>query len=495
MGEGAGAHDGDPVRSPSLGGGDAHEARFRRRRQLHVAGGERIHRGVRLAEGHPLHRVVRRLRRAVDQLPVGDAVDAAERVAVRRLVERALGQRHRRRRAVAHPGLDVPPARRVGLVGQVGHDEHEVVGHRRLVGLRRAVHAADVAGDRVAERAEQLAQRIVEQEAVAASVLVDDPLGRGDRIEVVALAERDPHRLERHTIEVGDQQPLQRIDRRRFALDPEVAQVGVAQIVVEHDVDLLSSSPADAAGLPSTAMDADVDPARFPVEHAAPRGFRQAFVRVNPGGVPLLCVHGWPESKRIFWRVIQPLADAGFDVIVPDLRGFGDSDVGPDGFHDVPSHARDLYALVHDELGLDSVVVLGGDLGGPVIQELALRHPEWVDRMVLFNSPVPYMKAEMAAIPDTRPAREASDYFRRQGTDADALAAELATPGERRRYIATFYTSRFWAHPGAFTDEAVDFHTEPFADAAKLRASFGGYESSFSAAARAASRRCSRRTR
>ncbi len=231
-------------------------------------------------------------------------------------------------------------------------------------------------------------------------------------------------------------------------------------------------------------MDADVDPARFSVDHAAPRGFRQAFVRVNPGGVPLLCVHGWPESKRIFWRVIQPLADAGFDVIVPDLRGFGDSDLGPDGFHDVPSHARDLYALVHDELGIASVVVLGGDLGGPVIQELALRHPEWVERMVLFNSPVPYMKAEMAAIPDTRPPREVSDYFRRQGTDADALAAELATPGERRRYIATFYTSRFWAHPGAFTEEAVDFHTEPFADAAKLRASFGGYESSFSAAAR-----------
>jgi len=56
--------------------------------------------------------------------------------------------------------------------------------------------------------------------------------------------------------------------------------------------------------------------------------------------------------------------------------------------------------------------------------------------------------------------------------------------------VATFYTSRFWAHPGTFTDgnvpggPAVDFHTEPFADGAKLRASFGAYESSFTAAAR-----------
>jgi pimeloyl-ACP methyl ester carboxylesterase len=56
------------------------------------------------------------------------------------------------------------------------------------------------------------------------------------------------------------------------------------------------------------------------------------------------------------------------------------------------------------------VVLLGGDLGGPVIQDLALRYPEWVDRMVLFNSPLPYDKERMAGM-RTRPAREASDYF------------------------------------------------------------------------------------
>jgi pimeloyl-ACP methyl ester carboxylesterase len=115
--------------------------------------------------------------------------------------------------------------------------------------------------------------------------------------------------------------------------------------------------------------------------------------------------------------------------------------------------------------------------------------------MVLFNSPLPYDRERMAHLHDTRPAREASDYFVRQGTDPDGLAAELATPEARRRYIATFYTSRFWAHPGAFVDAAeppgryggsavVDFHTEPFADGAKLRASFGGYQSAFDPSAR-----------
>ena len=220
----------------------------------------------------------------------------------------------------------------------------------------------------------------------------------------------------------------------------------------------------------------------FAIHMANPRGFQQAYVhersRTRTPGPALVCVHGWPETKRVFWKVIEPLAHAGFDVIVPDLRGFGDSDTGPDGFHDVVSHARDLHALVHDHLGYDKVVLVGGDLGGPVIQEMALRYPTWVDRMVLFNSPLPFNKERMAGM-NTRAPREAADYYYRQGNDADALASELRTPEERRRYIATFYSSRFWAHPGKFSPEEIDFHTEPFANAEKLRASFGNYESVF----------------
>ncbi|HEV3225685.1 MAG TPA: alpha/beta fold hydrolase, partial [Acidimicrobiales bacterium] len=137
----------------------------------------------------------------------------------------------------------------------------------------------------------------------------------------------------------------------------------------------------------------DIDPGRFTVHRTHVRGFAQAYVHENPGGGgPLLLVHGWPESKRIWWKVIAPLAASGFEVIVPDLRGFGDTDVAPDGFHDVPSHSRDLYALVHDHLGHDHAVLVGGDLGGPVIQDLALRFPGFATRMVLFNSPLPYDK-------------------------------------------------------------------------------------------------------
>ena len=225
----------------------------------------------------------------------------------------------------------------------------------------------------------------------------------------------------------------------------------------------------------------------LPVSFSERRGFRQAFVHIEaavPRRVALLLVHGWPESKRIYWKVIDPLVEAGFDVIVPDLRGFGDSGPAPDGFYDNVSHVRDMHSLVHDHLGYDRVVVVGGDLGGPVVQEMALRHPDLVDRMVLFNSPLPFDRERMSSIPGTRAPREAADYFLRQGTDADALAAEFTDAASRRRYIATFYTSRFWAHPGTFTPEEVDFHTEPFGDPTVLRASFGGYETVFDPAKR-----------
>lgn len=233
----------------------------------------------------------------------------------------------------------------------------------------------------------------------------------------------------------------------------------------------------------AASTDAALDAKRFRVHRARPRGFTQAYTREGPGGRPLLLLHGWPETRRIWWRNIEPLARAGFEVIAPDLRGFGDSEVAKDGYGDVASHSRDLYALVRGELSHPRVIVAAGDLGGAVAQDLSLRFPGFVERLVVFNSPLPYLKGEMDGL-RTRPPAEAADYFVRQGTDADGLAAELDTEAKRRRYIATFYTSRFWAHPGAFAPAAVDFMTEPFADGARLRAGFAAYESVFRPEAR-----------
>lgn len=227
---------------------------------------------------------------------------------------------------------------------------------------------------------------------------------------------------------------------------------------------------------------AETDPGRFAVHRAEVRdGLSIAYAHEGVGGFPLLLVHGWPETRRIWWRVIEPLARVGFEVIAPDLRGFGDSGLADDGFYDLAAHAGDLHALVSGVLGHEACVACGGDLGGGAIQDLGLRFEGFVMRQCLFNTILPLLPEEFqaAGLPASPPedVRMAADYFVRQGREADALAEELRSDDERRRYVASFYGSRFWGTPGAFDREAVDFMTEPFGDAAKLRASFGNYES------------------
>jgi pimeloyl-ACP methyl ester carboxylesterase len=225
-----------------------------------------------------------------------------------------------------------------------------------------------------------------------------------------------------------------------------------------------------------------LDPGRYSLERGEVRpGVELGWVREGAGGFPLLLVHGWPETMRIWWRNVEPLAEAGFEVIVPDLRGFGASGLAPDGHYDMAASARDLHALVHDVLGHERCAAAGGDYGGVVIQDLGLRFEGFVARQCLFNTVLPLLRDEYEAagleVTPSREARMASDYFFRQGREADALAAELDTPDKRRRYVAAFYGPRFWASPGSFAPEDVDFMTEPFADGDKLRASFGLYES------------------
>ena len=145
-------------------------------------------------------------------------------------------------------------------------------------------------------------------------------------------------------------------------------------------------------------------PDAFRTHHAEIGGIRIAYVREGVGGYPLLLLHGYPETKRIWWRNIGPLAAAGYEVIVPDLRGFGDSDLANDDRYDVAAHARDAYALVHDALGHAHCATVSGDLGGVVAQDLGFRFPGFVRWQCIFNTVLPFLAADYAAavIPDAR---------------------------------------------------------------------------------------------
>jgi pimeloyl-ACP methyl ester carboxylesterase len=179
----------------------------------------------------------------------------------------------------------------------------------------------------------------------------------------------------------------------------------------------------------------------------------------------------------------MPLADAGFEVIAPDLRGYGDSDLAPDGFYDVSAYSMDLRALVHDVLGHRRCVVVGGDVGGVVLYDLAMRYPGFAARLCVFNTLVFVADdlLEAAGIPPDPPhdSRPTADYFRRQGRDADGLLAELDTPERREAWVAAMYGHRLWASPDHFSDADVRFMAEPFRDPDRLRAAWGTYETAY----------------
>jgi pimeloyl-ACP methyl ester carboxylesterase len=233
----------------------------------------------------------------------------------------------------------------------------------------------------------------------------------------------------------------------------------------------------------SQGSDADIDPDRFTIHRAEVRGrVELAYVREGVGGRPLLLLHGYPETKRIWWRNIEPLAAAGYEVIVPDLRGYGDSGLAADGFYDVAAYGLDVHALVHDVLGHETTATAGGDLGGVVLYDLGLRFPGFVTHQVLFNTVTPLLENvyTAAGLPpdDMRVRRAQSDYFRRQATEPEELLAELDTPERRRGWVAPMYGHRLWGTPDAFTAADVAFHAEPFGDAERIRSAWGAYEQS-----------------
>lgn len=97
-------------------------------------------------------------------------------------------------------------------------------------------------------------------------------------------------------------------------------------------------------------------------------------------GAPVLLVMGLGMNATGWWRTVPVLAES-MRVIAFDNRGAGRSDTPP-GPYSVPQMADDAVAVL-DAAGEDSAHVYGISLGGMIAQEIALRHPERVRRLVL----------------------------------------------------------------------------------------------------------------
>ncbi len=105
----------------------------------------------------------------------------------------------------------------------------------------------------------------------------------------------------------------------------------------------------------------------------------------SPARLPVLLVHGWPDSLLRFTRLIPLLTAAGHDVVAPAIPGFGFSDQ-PRGEMS-PALVADDFAWLMGELGYRRYAAHGGDWGSAVATALAEAHPEAVAALHLTDVP------------------------------------------------------------------------------------------------------------
>jgi pimeloyl-ACP methyl ester carboxylesterase len=109
------------------------------------------------------------------------------------------------------------------------------------------------------------------------------------------------------------------------------------------------------------------------------------YVRDFPGsGVAFVLLHGFPDNSHIYDDLIPHLASAGRRTISIDFLGFGASDK-LDGAHSFEQQLRDLEAVV-EALGLEKIIPVGHDVGGPTAVNFALKHPERAAAVCLMNA-------------------------------------------------------------------------------------------------------------
>ena len=101
----------------------------------------------------------------------------------------------------------------------------------------------------------------------------------------------------------------------------------------------------------------------------------------------VVLLHAFPLDKRLWDDVVDTVAEAGWDVVVPDLLGFGESRL-PEDFDEEPSlthHARGVLAIL-DRVGISNAVFCGISLGGYVAMEIVRQDPARVADVALVDT-------------------------------------------------------------------------------------------------------------
>lgn len=105
-------------------------------------------------------------------------------------------------------------------------------------------------------------------------------------------------------------------------------------------------------------------------------------------GQPVILIHGWPLSHRMWEQQVWKIVESGYRCITYDRRGFGDSDA-PWGGYDYSSLASDLHVLI-EQLELQDVILVGFSMGGGEVVRYCTDHGSGkLSKVALVSSIIP----------------------------------------------------------------------------------------------------------
>ncbi|RUS49214.1 epoxide hydrolase [Cohnella sp. AR92] len=150
----------------------------------------------------------------------------------------------------------------------------------------------------------------------------------------------------------------------------------------------------------------------------------------NPNAVPLLLVHGWPDSFYRYHKMIPLLSDS-FDLVVPSIPGFGFSDRRTT----TPKRVARLFAkLMTETLGYEGFAACGGDIGTGIVTMLSTHHSDVVRAILLTDAGYPTGREDMTEVSsadrqfmlDTQAwVQSEGAYLKLQATKPQTLAYSL----------------------------------------------------------------------
>jgi pimeloyl-ACP methyl ester carboxylesterase len=191
-------------------------------------------------------------------------------------------------------------------------------------------------------------------------------------------------------------------------------------------------------------------------------GIRMHYV-TGGRGAPIVLLHGF-ASTWYEWRHVMPELAKRYTVIVPDLRGAGDSAKPATGY-DKRTMAEDIYQLVR-QLGHQRIFLVGHDIGFSVAYSYAASHPEDVRRLAL-------IEGLLAGVGDWEEAKR-NPIFWHFGFHSVPNLPEALVEGRERTYL-----NEFWEHgsynPAAITEADKNEYLRSYAAPGGMRAAFEYY--------------------